>query len=603
MRSGGSGNIDEYVYIRYTLLDRVSNQALSPDVPIKIQTKEGYAQDGAHIPIMQTIYDADGNELDSVTTDNLYYRSAQGDAKKCTSSGCTTVYGYKDRTQAGHASTWTSEVDYVRYAFQVKTNTYGNTGIGRRYYERVIIEDTLPEGAVFNQSQNPGWTYNEETGKLRYIYNPSSVITSSSWSSDIATLYLKYPCVEFGTQVENTATITLVPAKKAADEVQPTIDSTAYSQYQKRERPTTAPTRPAQNSNKSFAYSLDSEGNQLSGYYYDLQRYRERSYVFNLYFQGTRGSEYQDFKYYGVEFHETTEGNNKLDSRLYYEKVRLYKTADFKGTVAVWDLSSGQEVAVPGASGINLENMATDYIDVALGPNVTEFKVKADEGDYYYVPESTNYNSYHNSLQVSVFTKFRNPNSKALTGTSSASLYNYATISANVKDFAPNEPNNYSYVRSGYFTLYPPRIYVYTSKSHIGYQTTADPSGEYTAYTNSYVDTEAQRQRTFLFRLQYTGYKEGHKDARLYSMSLIDEDLDPSLKYTFLRIPKNERYNGTVRIKATTRDNGSEIVLATGIEPSEIDGYYVYDFRDQTAVDPANSKKLAIEAEGANDYL
>ncbi len=57
----------------------------------------------------------------------------------------------------------------IRFRYLIwhqNSNNFGN-----RDYGKITVKDTLPEGAVFDQSKNPGWTYDATTRVATYVFD------------------------------------------------------------------------------------------------------------------------------------------------------------------------------------------------------------------------------------------------------------------------------------------------------------------------------------------------------------------------------------------------------------------------------------------------
>ncbi len=59
-----------------------------------------------------------------------------------------------------------------------------NPYYGKRNYNQVVIEDTIPEGAVFVQEDNPGWTYDPNTRIAKYVYDKNESGTFFPYRTD-----------------------------------------------------------------------------------------------------------------------------------------------------------------------------------------------------------------------------------------------------------------------------------------------------------------------------------------------------------------------------------------------------------------------------------
>lgn len=164
----------------------------SGDVPISIRTVMGDTPNGYKLPITVKVTDRDGNTLtNGEITKELTFKTKPPKHRKRIGIGDnildieeTTI----EKLRVGPAkddgkNVLTGELGQttipkghrpVSFRFDLYEKARANKSLGARKYEKVVIEDKLPEGAVFIPSENPGWTEatNENGEKiLRYEAN------------------------------------------------------------------------------------------------------------------------------------------------------------------------------------------------------------------------------------------------------------------------------------------------------------------------------------------------------------------------------------------------------------------------------------------------
>ena len=164
----------------------------SGDVPISIRTVTGDTPNGYKLPITVKVVDKDGNTLtNGETTKEFTFKTEPPKHRKRIGVG-NDILNIGERTiekfnigpaKDNEGNVLSGELGQtivpeghrpVNFRFDLYEKARIHKGEGARKYEKVVIEDKLPEGAVFIQSENPGWaeTTNEKGEKiLRYEVN------------------------------------------------------------------------------------------------------------------------------------------------------------------------------------------------------------------------------------------------------------------------------------------------------------------------------------------------------------------------------------------------------------------------------------------------
>ena len=164
----------------------------SGDVPISIRTVTGDTPNGYKLPITVKVVDKDGNTLtNGETTKEFTFKTEPPKHRKRIGVG-NDILDIGERTiekfnigpaKDNEGNVLSGELGQtivpeghrpVNFRFDLYEKARIHKGEGARKYEKVVIEDKLPEGAVFIQSENPGWaeTTNEKGEKiLRYEVN------------------------------------------------------------------------------------------------------------------------------------------------------------------------------------------------------------------------------------------------------------------------------------------------------------------------------------------------------------------------------------------------------------------------------------------------
>lgn len=164
----------------------------SGDVPISIRTVTGDTPNGYKLPITVKVVDKDGNTLtNGETTKEFTFKTEPPKHRKRIGVG-NDILDIGERTiekfnigpaKDNEGNVLSGELGQtivpeghrpVNFRFDLYEKARIHKGEGARKYEKVVIEDKLPEGAVFIQSENPGWaeTTNEKGEKiLKYEVN------------------------------------------------------------------------------------------------------------------------------------------------------------------------------------------------------------------------------------------------------------------------------------------------------------------------------------------------------------------------------------------------------------------------------------------------
>ena len=164
----------------------------SGDVPISIRTVAGDTPNGYKLPITVKVVDKDGNTLtNGETTKEFTFKTEPPKHRKRIGVGNEILDNSEGRVEklkvgpakddegnvlAGELGQTTTPQGHkpVNFRFDLYEDVRKNKDVGVRKYEKAVIEDKLPEGAVFIPSENPGWTEatNENGEKiLRYEAN------------------------------------------------------------------------------------------------------------------------------------------------------------------------------------------------------------------------------------------------------------------------------------------------------------------------------------------------------------------------------------------------------------------------------------------------
>ncbi len=195
-------------------------------IPIRVQTLPGTTPENYVLPINATLVASDetdlaiAEELDlkQKTRDPIItkYKSTPGGV--ISYDGSTTYGGQGTATDSNiiKPGTENPQVFYFNVAYEAAAGTAATTYLGVRKYEKIIIRDTLTDGAVFVQSLNPGWVYDADTNTASYTMNNPSLHSGATTpvGFNAPSLSLIYPNGDVRNTFNNTASVEFVPQNK-----------------------------------------------------------------------------------------------------------------------------------------------------------------------------------------------------------------------------------------------------------------------------------------------------------------------------------------------------------------------------------------------------
>lgn len=157
-----------------------------------------------------------------------------------------------------------NELNSVEFSFSIANSP--NTTNGKRYYDRLEISDTLPEGAVFIPEDNPGWTFDETTRIASYSYIDSSSsgfllsLRNFYSGSNLIVLKLKFPNQEINKILTNEIEVEAFPKNKPDYEASYTSSDTITFKLKVTEEtppPSTFKHYKSVNPSKYYDYQVD----------------------------------------------------------------------------------------------------------------------------------------------------------------------------------------------------------------------------------------------------------------------------------------------------------------------------------------------------------
>jgi len=415
-------NKDGTISITYELSQLIGGTSLT--IPFVITAPNGSTPDGLNIPVTATLYDDQKEKIQDSNKLDLKYKTNYPELTKYivldsggyTPSDNQSVYGGTPNSSdpSKISATGAAPVTFYFYAGNMP-NDYG-----RRTYSSTVISDTLPPGAVFDQTLNPGWTYDPVTRVATYVNNTSRQY-SQSLVTRVATLKLLFPNQPYDESITNNSTATFNPSGKPDFESIPT-DSDPIT-FKLHDRPPTPPDPP---SPLSISKSYTTDVNR-----FDRIDSKIKDLDFNLMVRNLSTTDNME---------NILIVDRNLDTNYNYLKYTSISTPAvaatvFSGTVTIEALNASDVVTVI-ASKVSLAAVQTYNI-----PDGTmKVNIKSDAGSYL-LPDQR--------FTFMIKTNFKDPENTH--PTSARSLYNYMDVSAKLV----GDPKVYNATTFGYYNFYP----------------------------------------------------------------------------------------------------------------------------------------------------
>lgn len=204
---------------------------VSIDIPFKFKTDEGVTPGNETIVVEGVIKDFEENVVVSSKTNFTTKLKPLSIIKSMiTSSGSRTkvnnqnaLGGKEDPLNPGYLSTNLDDLKPVRFDFEIQNQN--PVAEGNRFISEYIVKDKLPEGAVFVASENPGWTYDEDTrvaSKTIAVTNPNGELVGKGVVTKYAETHLNlyFPGARIGSYQTNTMDVTGIPHNQGIDELE-----------------------------------------------------------------------------------------------------------------------------------------------------------------------------------------------------------------------------------------------------------------------------------------------------------------------------------------------------------------------------------------------
>ncbi len=406
--------------ITYTFTNMTGGFSL--DVPIKLINKNYDTPEGYKLPIEVSIYE-EGNPvpLDTQTMSYQYtlkkyaitkFISLDGQGGTWTDRDNQEVYaGEEDPDKPGYVTSDIAKTEKVRFSI---TNDISPGIYGGRYLEKIIVEDKLPDGAVFLPEDNPDWTYDSVT-RIAKLEKIDAVRSDLSYRH---ILNLRFPGVKVKTLMANEGTVTAIPKEKP-DYEKNMVGTDSITFKLKTEK-----TKPSEN------FSLSVRKYAVNSRLVDDPKKPEDKENWEVEWQLSANTNETLDGVYDVSLHD-----HSLDSRMKYTKVELPQTTNFESMVTLSAIrADGQKEVISDSIDLSKESffytmpVDTDYRELFL-----EGQLKDGNKGYQYkiftklinpsevkVPEDKEYTRFSNTLKAT-FTRVGVTKTKI--GTHYAELY------------------------------------------------------------------------------------------------------------------------------------------------------------------------------------
>lgn len=429
---GGTGpsgyvNTSQDVVVRYYLVNLTGG--VSVDTPIAYKTKTLVTPDGYKLPltanlllneeVVATVADLD----DFIIHPLALTKFIESPLPVTANNGTSLEGGSSDPDKPNFLSTNHADLKPIVHSFAVNQGS-ANSEIGKRYYEKVVIEDKIPAQAFFDPALNPGWTYDEATRTARIDYIPPAPGLEIRWGSTSKLpprLTLLYPGADSRVLNTNTASATLTPANaKDYEPIKTVTDPITYYVIANK------PFRPE--------YSISTEKTVKSPTVLDVESLKE-NYTTTFGMSISTNTNDVNAQYYNVVINDKVENKanntngfpsemkitsiNLTSSRSYYAAPEMKEKPIVSGTVNVYGyLQDGSEVLL--AENV-VVGVSTAKTNIPFTQDIYGVKVQTTAGSYL-GPQAT--------LTMELGAKFRNPADEH----APKSYINYADFPVNAPD-------------------------------------------------------------------------------------------------------------------------------------------------------------------------
>lgn len=219
--------VDGKLVVTYTF--NSLNAGTLTTVPIGIKTHHAETPDGFKVPITAVLLNSEDEviipeqkieynyNLKKFTLDKKIMAS---DNKWTTEDKAEALGGTEDKNNSGYLMDNKVELVPVEFSYLISEEIEGN--IGNRFLDKYIIEDIIPEGAVFDPAINDkNWTYDETTRTAKIERNAWRTEPRDFATSDqrgIAILKLYFPGAKLNETLTNDVKITGIPKDRVEGE-------------------------------------------------------------------------------------------------------------------------------------------------------------------------------------------------------------------------------------------------------------------------------------------------------------------------------------------------------------------------------------------------
>ncbi|QIK57103.1 Cna B-type domain-containing protein [Erysipelothrix sp. HDW6A] len=402
---------DTDIVIQYHLETLQGGAAI--DVAVVFNSQNGYTPKDFLKTISATIKDANDPSLTGSTSKEIkfthlkdyFYKSVY---KESTSGNYWSTNlakidaGLEDKQNPGYFSKNIDDLKSVEYSFQFYEFVNGSSKKeGERYYEKIIIDDTLPPEAVFIQEDNPGWIYDEPTHSARfeYIFGKPIQLNNKSLENRIR-LKLKYPGASVAARPNNSSKIIATQWNQSngeqdvilTDDLEITLGVV---------------------SDNAYPGEVDFKKTSTKYTNVDVQSERDQILSWKLTLKNVaKISEFPDARLENAVFVD-----KDLDPLLQYDSVTLPRipSTSFVGAVDILArYNDGREILV--AENQNMSEVKT--FELEDKENVVAIEIKFTEGSYLI---------HEKIFDVFIGTKLRNPNINVVEASNTSSKLSNTT--------------------------------------------------------------------------------------------------------------------------------------------------------------------------------
>lgn len=395
----------EFYLVTYLLMPLSAGTNI--DVPVKFQTENGTTPDGFKVFAESTFKGDAESKINIRDTTEIVIETVKPTVQKHIKDDLWRSYdnviiegGLKSANSDSKLTDVISDLKSVQFSYSLRTGS-NDTDPGSRIYDTIKFEDKIPDEAIFDPTDNPGWTFDSSTRIATYTYlSDSGIRLYNHEFFDKVVLNLKFPNATINEDITNTVTVTATPKNKA--DYESDVVSTDDIKFQLiASEPYLTPA------------SFESDKSVSRDSFYDYKIDRESKFLWHLRIKNTAKKDQV-----GMNLENIIIKDYKLDERLKYSRVLIPSQSSFVGTLKITEISEN------GAESVIADN-------VSLSED-REFKISNRATAIVVTSNDKGFLKENSTLILKVETEMRDPSVAVVPKDKHDTvLFNSASYSAN----------------------------------------------------------------------------------------------------------------------------------------------------------------------------